>query len=308
MSKQPKVLWLYDTPGWAWDNRSRKLSDLLPNYEHVRVPLTRINMNDFESLCRGFELIVLMHPHLLKQVPADKIKNVVVTLPSQRSIEQQKYILYYSNNVLEGTPLDGFVQTTLKQAAKKIPIVSVSQKPMTLGNNICVGPKPCSHASIFEQILAGLKCIGDDAYVFLVEHDCLYHASHFTDAPACASKPNQVNYNTHCYRCIDDGYARRSSKHPALSQCSGLAGTLRAAITEKLYLYQNDGYREGIRKVEPGTGKGCYWAEVCYYESEIPNVDIRHKKNFTSDVSLTPQCQTIQHWGDCKKLREGLQI
>jgi len=29
-----KVLWVADTPGWAYDNRAKRVSKLLTNYEH----------------------------------------------------------------------------------------------------------------------------------------------------------------------------------------------------------------------------------------------------------------------------------
>ena len=74
------------------------------------------------------------------------------------------------------------VQEELTIAAEGKPIISVSQKPINFGNNICVGDVGRSHHSLFSQVLQG-ACAAETKYVALAEHDCLYTPEHFNWIP-----------------------------------------------------------------------------------------------------------------------------
>jgi hypothetical protein len=88
-------------------------------------------------------------------------------------------IYYTSNNLEEKNPI--FVKNTKKQLLKAIgdhPLISVSQKPMDFGYNICVGDIGRSHRNIYYQILEGCK-VAKTAYVAMAEDDILYSYNHF---------------------------------------------------------------------------------------------------------------------------------
>jgi hypothetical protein len=63
------IAWIADQPGWAYDNRAKRLSALLPEYDHVIVmnPMARHG----ESLVRlaSADLIVCPDPRLLPVLP-----------------------------------------------------------------------------------------------------------------------------------------------------------------------------------------------------------------------------------------------
>jgi hypothetical protein len=73
------------------------------------------------------------------------------------------------------------LENTQKQLLKAIgdlPLLSVSQKPMNFGKNICVGDIGRSHLNIYRQILIGCK-EATTKYVAMAEDDILYSEPHF---------------------------------------------------------------------------------------------------------------------------------
>ncbi len=90
-------------------------------------------------------------------------------------------IIYYTANHIS----DYFMSNTLKVllgCIGNIPIISVSQKPMSLGKNICVGDIGRSHLNIYRQALIGAK-EAKTKYIALVEDDVLYTKEHFEYKP-----------------------------------------------------------------------------------------------------------------------------
>ncbi len=89
-------------------------------------------------------------------------------------------IIYYTSNWLD-TANPYFLSNTKKQllkAAGDLPIISVSQKPIDLGTNICLGDIGRSHLNIYMQILVGCKR-ATTKYVAMAEDDILYSYDHF---------------------------------------------------------------------------------------------------------------------------------
>lgn len=217
-----------------------------------------------------------------------------------QSLEQipTKGIVFYTDNQLT-LKIAHRVQDQLKNISKEknIPIVSVSLKPMPhFGNKNIFLLLQRSYLTLFKQILAGLETSTADI-IFFCEHDVLYTPSHFDFTP---SKKDVYYYNTNVWKVrFDDGFA----VHYDVLQTSFLCGYRDLLIKH---------YKERIRRIErkldtasnidsysflvgfePGiVGKlkkiDDFRAEV--WESEIPNVDIRHGNNLTSNAeSWSPE-------------------
>ena len=212
-------------------------------------------------------------------------------LPSPQS-KPTKEIIYYTDNQLK-LEISHKVQNQLRiiSAAAKIPIVSVSLKPMPhFGNQNVYLPLERSYLTMFKQILAGLEASTADV-IFLCEHDVLYHPSHFNFTPP---KKDVYYYNTNIWKVrFTDGHA----VHYDVRQTGGLCASRDLLITH---------YKERIRRIEadwdnlpnhkmgkysysmglqPGTRKrpkGVDDFKSENWESEFPNIDIRHGKNLTS--------------------------
>ena len=86
-------------------------------------------------------------------------------------------IYYTANHVSEFFGEN--VRKILLKSIGNIPLISVSQKPMNFGENICVGNIGRSAYNIYKQILIGAKA-AKTKYISLCEDDILYTPGYFT--------------------------------------------------------------------------------------------------------------------------------
>ncbi len=70
----------------------------------------------------------------------------------------------------------------LVEAAGDTPIISVSQKPMDIGTNICVGPRDKSSQNHYVQLLIGLEA-ATTKWVCAAEADSIYIPEYFQFRP-----------------------------------------------------------------------------------------------------------------------------
>lgn len=90
-------------------------------------------------------------------------------------------IIYYTSN-REDESFEVKIRENLLKVCGDIPIVSVSQKPIDLGKNICVGDVGASGFNCFRQILIACEA-ADTPFVISAEADCLYPENYFTFIP-----------------------------------------------------------------------------------------------------------------------------
>jgi len=90
-------------------------------------------------------------------------------------------IIYYTSN-REKPEFEAKIIENLKKQAGDLPIISVSQKPMDLGTNICVGEKPHCTLSAHRQLLIGLK-EAKTKFALAAESDVLYPPEYFSFIP-----------------------------------------------------------------------------------------------------------------------------
>jgi len=90
-------------------------------------------------------------------------------------------IIFYTANKTSNYFFEN-VKKQLLKAAGEIPIISISQKPINLGKNICCGEIGQSQINIYKQALLGAKK-AKTKYIALCEDDVLYSAEHFNYIP-----------------------------------------------------------------------------------------------------------------------------
>jgi len=186
-----------------------------------------------------------------------------------------KGIVYYTDNRLDPRLMSACQTQLLKSS---LPITSVSLSPLDFGTNIVL-PLTRGYLTMFRQILAGLQACQTDV-VFLCEHDCLYHPSHFDFTP---SRPDVYFYNENTYK-VDS--ASGQALFYFCKQTSGLCAyrdllishyVKRVAIVEAVGYNRNMGFEPGTHR--PPRGVDSYPAER--WMSVFPNIDIRHQHNLT---------------------------
>lgn len=244
-----------------------------------------------------------------------------------------KTILYLTDNSLDES-LAQRVREILLLEARDIPIVSVSQKPIDLGTNACVGEIGRSWTSLYRQILAGINAI-ETPYIGIAEHDCLYTHEHLAWIPP----RDDVFYYNHNCRLVEwggnhpelNGMYSSWPKRYALSQLVCHKDLLKGATEEILSLIERGlMIKKGMHWYgEPGIGvaanndfvKAAQAAEsgrpvqpqrylkdyltryrIDSFVTDLPNIDIRHGSNFTGPKRGKERTYEIPYWGRFKNL------
>jgi hypothetical protein len=177
----------------------------------------------------------------------------------------KKVIVYFTDSRLEES-LDNAVRAQIVKASNGIPIISVTQKPLDFGKNICVGMKPRCYLSLYEQLLTGVKAAEKDSLIYLCEHDVFYNPTHFEYIPP---RKNKIYYNLNRYYwTLNAGFFLNAIGKRALSQAVGYKDVLVAHAKEQVWAR-----RKNIASPCFGPFKN--------FESRHPNVDIRHGGNFS---------------------------
>ena len=203
------------------------------------------------------------------------IENALETENPQLSIkkEPQKSMIFYTDNQLN-IKLAHMVQNKINyvQESKGISLISASLKPMPhFGHNIYIKRKR-GLETYFTQILSALEAVKTDIVYFL-EHDVLYHSSHFDFVP---ERKDVFYYNQNFWKVRKDGFA----VHWDANQVSGLVCYKELAI--EFYKKKLEDVKNNIfdRSYEPG---GRDESKYIAFNSECPNIDIRHHGTMTKD-------------------------
>lgn len=241
-------------------------------------------------------------------------------------------LLYLTDNSVP-EDIGNLCKRILLREAGDLPIVSVSQQPIALGKNVCVGMLGRSWLSLYKQILAGLAVIETDCVV-IIEHDVLYSHEHLHWEP-----PDKKSffYNFHHW-LVEwhgnhpdlDGMYSYWPKRTALSQLICAVSMLRQS-TEEVMRLLNMGLKvekglhwygepgvvsEQFRRafVEASSGRPTqlqaylkdyvsrYQTE--YFRTKLPNLDVRHSSNFTGPKRGKNRTYDLPYWGKFSNLFE----
>jgi DNA-directed RNA polymerase subunit RPC12/RpoP len=181
--------------------------------------------------------------------------------------------VYYSDCRPDPAILDASRRTIERSG---LPIVAVTLQPIdwTAAHNIVL-PLERGYLAMFKQILAGLEAL-DTEFAFLVEHDLLYHSSHFEFRP---TRGDRYYYNQNVYKVdAQSGHAL----HYLCNQTSGLCASRqlliehyrkRVAAVERDGFSRRNGFEPGTRKIRHGGFDDVHHDT---WMSAYPNIDIRH--------------------------------
>jgi len=243
----------------------------------------------------------------------------------------QTTIVFITDNKLD-VRIAELCKRYLLKAADGRRIISVSQEPIDLGENICIGDIGRNGLSIDLQIKAGLEKV-ESEFVAIAEHDCIYDKEHFNFKPP---DNEYFYYNTNCWLL-----QHHSSNHP---EYNGMFSFVPERCVQSQLITGRDALMEATeRKItilsdpdvqvawpvrtrlgEPGTdtidhsrrvwkSKKLYskWRKVKEYitscnakkfETSVPNLDIRHGGNLTGGRRGTNRCWSLEPYGTMKEL------
>lgn len=188
-----------------------------------------------------------------------------------------KGLVYYTDNRLDAR-LAAAVQAQVERGCNGHELVSVSLKPMTFGRNVVL-EQPPGILTMFRQILAGLEASTADI-VFLVEHDVLYHPSHFDFVPP---QRGTVYYNLNVWNVrASDGHAVYYEAKRT-SQLCAWRDVLVEHYRKRVALVERNGFSRAMG-FEPGSHhrhERVDDLESDTWVSAYPNLDIKHGRNLT---------------------------
>lgn len=209
-------------------------------------------------------------------------------------------LLYYTANRINEHFRDK-VLDQLKYVQPDTPIVSVSQKPMTLGKNICVGDIGSSLQNIYKQVYKGAKQVTTE-YVALVEDDCLYLAEHFNHRPKdCFA----YNLNRWCLHAPERIFSYR--RRPILSQCIAPTKLLIECLEQRMKIDIPVEYSGEMGLFEGKLGLREYPYET--FETKEPNLVVCHNKNTSGRKYIGKDAEPREElapWGKATELLDTI--
>lgn len=239
-------------------------------------------------------------------------------------MELTKGAIYYTDNRPKSFILEE-CQDQIKRAWSG-KLISVSLIPINFGENIVLEGRVRCYPTMVKQIVMGLEALDTDV-VFFLEHDVLYHPSHFYFTPP---REDMYYYNLNNWRWnIKEDFVITYDYLRSLSQLCCFRKTALKHFQARLKYIEHRGLDKEVSRephwvralgYEPGTKlrkKGGFSDEIHdVWRSEWPNIDIRHRHTFSppkthlADFHHPPvnwqemKLEDFPYW-DLKKLQDA---
>lgn len=218
-------------------------------------------------------------------------------------------LLYYSAHTLPELCEINIRNELLKIVKNNFPIISVTQKPIDFGENICVGNIGVSHYNCYKQIYIGAQQV-KTKYVAMIEDDTLYNLEHFSHRP---TSNDVFSYNKSMWFLEDKKFWHKYQ--------TGMFACI--TTTDLLCLTLKERFEKFPIEPKPVRSQRHYWQEpgrdgrlgfkdrkVEYFFTKIPlitlnyydGLDGKKKSNCNPPVVV----ETIDFWGSALKLKKKL--
>src|SRR3990167_1574627 len=205
-------------------------------------------------------------------------------------------IIYVSSNK-ENPLFEEKIRQDLLRKAGGIPIISVTQKPVSLGKNICVGNVGTSGFNFCRQEL--IACENTDADVVIsAEADCLYSPCYFQFRPEKLDVPYR-NTNIYVQKYGEDYFCKKT-----MSTFSQVVG--REFYFNRLKLLFNGVPMWSTEmKNFPKEIKKPLFEKFEYFQTKYPCISFKTGEGMRrhSNSDEVP-VYDLPYWGSAIKLRE----
>jgi len=174
-------------------------------------------------------------------------------------------VIYYTSN-RERPKFERRIQKSLRHVSRPLPIISVSQKPIDFGKNICVGAVGISGQNALRQFQIG-AIEAKTKFVCAAEADFLYPKEYFRFVP----KREDV-----IYRQIPM-YVLFAQRGKARVYCPKLRGSFAAMVVGR------DAVIKGLDKVLDGFGT---WGPADESDHKLPDLfRVMKRSSFITTIS-----------------------
>lgn len=208
-------------------------------------------------------------------------------------------IIYYTSNH-EDSVFERKVQETLLKNSGGLPIVSVSQKPINLGTNICVGDVGVSGFNMFRQVQIACDA-AKTRFVISAEADCLYPPDYFEFIPP---RDDVCYRNSNLYVMPDRRdyffYKKEGATH---AQIVGREFYLK--VLEELFKGAPKWNTEEKNFPKERHHKADVFDKILYWQSKNPVFQIKTHKGmrYYTHSDRTP-IPSLPYWGEGREVRK----
>ena len=207
-------------------------------------------------------------------------------------------IIYYTSN-REDPGFEARVQENLLRVCGGLPIISVSQKPIHLGTNICVGDVGVSGFNMFRQVQIACEA-AKTPFVISAEADCLYPPDYFQFIPPRIDAPYR---NSNLYVMPDQRdyffYKEGGATH---AQIVGREFYL--AVLKELFEGAPKWSVEEKNFPKERWKKADVFDEILYWQTKNPVFQIKTHRGmrYYTHSDRTP-IPSLPYWGSGTKIR-----
>lgn len=219
-------------------------------------------------------------------------------------------LLYYTSNTIQDNCANNVRSHLLKVTGGKIPIVSVSQKPIDFGKNICVGEIGKSYYNCYRQIYIGAQAV-KTKYIACCEDDTLYCTEHFTHRP---SSSDVFAFNLSRWYCQVKVFWKKGgkSKDHGMDVCVAPTEPLVKNLEARFKMYPNPVPLDPTSQEpwqEPGrfdTKFGIPNAKIEFFKTKVPTIVFNYKGSLGGKKGTwaDPQIlvKSLPDWGNARNL------
>ncbi|OGE35676.1 hypothetical protein A3E66_04400 [Candidatus Daviesbacteria bacterium RIFCSPHIGHO2_12_FULL_37_16] len=215
-----------------------------------------------------------------------------------------KTILYYTSNH-EDPVFEQKIIDSLLENCGNLPIVSVSQKPIKLGQNICVGEVGQSYVNEWRQILIGAK-VATTEYLIMAESDFLYPPEYFQFKP---KDENIYRYDNIWIMWLekDEKYKHYNFHRKHYSEGAQIVRreyfiNLLEKYLEQFPDWYNKSYNELKSRISP-----YYYESYTFFHGENPCISMKTRNGTSSSTGILhgkPNIsKNLPYWGNVNDLR-----
>jgi hypothetical protein len=206
-----------------------------------------------------------------------------------------KTIVYYTANT-QNPVFEQKIIDDLKKKVGNIPIVSVSQKPIDLGTNICVGQQPFSYTSEWKQLLIGLKA-AKGRFCYTAEADCLYPEGYFDFTPP----EDDMVYNYNHIWIVWKNHSGAYKKH---SYCEGAQVCGREYWIDCLEPLLPDDWTPYTREEENSLVQKIFSKRKEFIGNPVISFKTDGAVSCRTTYDKDSKTDVIPYWGDINKLKK----
>lgn len=209
-------------------------------------------------------------------------------------------IIYVSSN-REDPEFEKKIIDDLSSKAGNLPIVSITQKPIDLGNNICVGDVGASGYNFCRQVLMACEASKTD-FVVSAEADCLYSPDYFNFVPPRIDLPYR---NTNIYVQKYRGDFVNKKDKSTFSQVVG-----REFYIKRLKELFGDlpQWNPDMKNFPKEIGK-LLFEEFGFFNTEYPCISFKTGKGMRKHSPTgSTEVYELPYWGSIKNLKKLYEV